>query len=60
MLAYSCLGDFITGNSVVSAILGSLAAACECEFDGNVPITREVMHKKIKRIENRLKYLEDS
>ena len=60
LLAYSCLGDFITGNSVVSAILGSLAAACECEFDGNVPITREVMHKKIKRIENRLKYLEDS
>jgi cytidyltransferase-like protein len=59
LLAYSCLGDFITGNSVISAILGSLAAACECECDGNIPITREVMHKKIERIENRVKYLED-
>ena len=38
LLAYSTLAMLAGGNDVVATILGSMAAACECECDGNVPV----------------------
>tara|TARA_Y100000590_G_C15719321_1_gene1012981 strand:+ start:1106 stop:2665 length:1560 start_codon:yes stop_codon:yes gene_type:complete len=51
LLAYSTLGILSTGSLVVSSILGSLAAACECELDGNVPIQIQNVLSKINTIE---------
>jgi hypothetical protein len=34
-------------NPVVATILGSMAAACECEVDGNSPVTPDDVRKKI-------------
>ena len=31
----------------IASILGSMAAACECEFDGNIPIEPIEVLKKI-------------
>ena len=36
LLAYATLAMLATGSAVVATILGSIAAACECEMDGNV------------------------
>ena len=45
-----------TKSEVVSAIIGFSAAACECEFDGNIPIQPDDILKKIDDLENRIKY----
>jgi len=39
MLAYATLSMLAAKNEVVAAILGTLAAAIECEREGNVPVT---------------------
>ena len=41
-----------TGSLVAAGILGSLAAACECELDGNIPISAENVIAKITAVEN--------
>jgi rfaE bifunctional protein kinase chain/domain len=51
LLAYSTLTLLSGGNAVSATILGNLAAAVECEFDGNYPVTPEHVHKKLKKIE---------
>lgn len=47
LLAYTTLAMLADGNEAVATILGSMAAACECEADGNIPITPEHVLKKI-------------
>ena len=39
----------------MSALIGSIAAAIECEVDGNIPIEVEKIIKKINLIEKQLK-----
>lgn len=51
LLAYATLVMIGGGNPVVATILGSLAAACECEFDGNVPVSPEHVRTKLEDIE---------
>lgn len=51
LLAYSLLTMLATKNDTLATIIGSLAAACECERDGNIPITRDDIRKKIDDIE---------
>ena len=51
LLAYSTLAMLATGNDVVAAILGSFAAACECERDGNVMVTPDDVRGKIDDVE---------
>ena len=59
MLAYATLSMIATQSIVISTILGSMAAACECEINGNKTINIKDIVKKIKRIEEqaKLKYL---
>ena len=52
LLAYSTLSMLATGSLVVAGILGSMAAACECEVDGNVPVRAESVIAKLTAVEN--------
>ena len=47
LLAYSTLAMLTNKNPVVATVLGSMAAACECEVDGNSPVTPDDVRKKI-------------
>lgn len=52
LLAYSTLGMLATGSLVVAGILGSMAAACECEVDGNIPVRAENVIAKLTAVES--------
>ena len=56
LLAYSTLSMLISKSIVVSSIIGSLAAACECEIDGNVPVKPEFVFEKIDKLEKTISY----
>lgn len=56
LLAYATLTMLATGNLVTSSILGSMAAAAECEYDGNIPITPEKVMAKIDAVERMAGY----
>lgn len=53
LLAYATLGLKATGNSVIGSILGAVAAAVECEYDGNIPVSPEAIQRKLDTLENR-------
>jgi rfaE bifunctional protein kinase chain/domain len=56
LLAYSTLAMVATGNDVIGAILGNIAAGIECEHDGNWPVTPEQVLKKIDNVERQVHY----
>ena len=56
LLAYATLTMLASGSLVAASLLGSIAAACECEFDGNIPIRPENVLAKIDAIENMAGY----
>ena len=56
LLAYSTLVMLTTGSLVTAGILGSMAAACECEYDGNIPILPENLLEKIDSVEQMIGY----
>ena len=49
--AYATLAMLTTGSGAIATVLGSLAAACECERDGNVPIALDDVRAKIDAVE---------
>ena len=51
MLAYATLVMMSTGNEVIASIVGSFAAAVECEKDGNVPVEPQDVLGKIDAAE---------
>lgn len=51
LLAYATLCMVGDGSEVVASILGSFAAAVECERDGNVPIGKADVLRKIDMLE---------
>ena len=56
LLAYSTLAMLATGSLVMAGILGSMAAACECELDGNIPIQSQNVIDKITLVESMAGY----
>ena len=54
MLAYSALALYVSKSLICSSIIGSFAAALECEFDGNIPIATEKVLKKTEEIEEKI------
>ena len=50
------VAEKISKSLVTAAIIGSIAAACECEIDGNEPINSLKVLKKIDEIEKQLEY----
>ena len=56
LLAYATLVMLTTNSLVLAGILGSMAAACECELDGNIPIQLETVLAKIDAVEKLTNY----
>lgn len=56
LLAYATLIMAATKNDVLASILGNIAAAIECEHDGNVPVSPDLMLKKIDAVEKHAHY----
>jgi rfaE bifunctional protein kinase chain/domain len=56
LLAYSTLAMVATRNDVIASILGNMAAAIECEHEANVPVTPELVRKKIGAVEKHAHY----
>tara|TARA_Y100000992_G_C21266695_1_gene494320 strand:- start:95 stop:1645 length:1551 start_codon:yes stop_codon:yes gene_type:complete len=56
LLAYSTLSILESGSIVIAAILGAIAAACECEKYGNIPVTPEDVFLKLKKIEDNINF----
>jgi rfaE bifunctional protein kinase chain/domain len=56
LLAYATLAMLATDSLIITGILGSMAAACECEMDGNIPIQPENVLEKIDKVEELTKY----
>lgn len=54
LLAYASLSIKATGNPLVGSILGSIAAAIECEMDGNIPVSVADVRGRLNRIEREL------
>jgi len=56
LLAYATLAMVATRNDVIASILGNMAAAIECEHEGNVPVTPEQVLKKVDTVERHINY----
>ncbi len=56
LLSYATLAMVATGNDVIASILGSIAAGIECEHDGNIPVTTNLILKKIDKLEKQAFY----
>ena len=56
LLAYATLAKLATGSDAIATILGSIAAACECEIDGNVPVTPDDVRRKIDAVDHTASY----
>lgn len=53
LLAYATLALKVSGNSVIASILGAVAAAVECEYDGNIPVTPDAVLAKLATLQSR-------
>ena len=56
LLAYATMLMMSSGSEVIASILGSMAAACECELDGNIPIKPVDVMAKIDMAERLAEY----
>jgi len=56
LLAYATLAMVADGSEVGATILGSVAAALECEIDGNLPVSRDDVTRRIETLEKRANY----
>ena len=56
LLAYATLASLVSKSTAEATIIGSIAAACLCEHDGNVPVTPEDVLSKLDVLENQTLY----
>jgi sugar/nucleoside kinase (ribokinase family) len=56
LLAYATLAMVAGGSEVAATVLGSVAAALECERDGNLPVSLAAMSERIDALEKRADY----
>jgi rfaE bifunctional protein kinase chain/domain len=54
LLAYGTLVLKVTKCILTASIIGSLAAACACELDGNMPVKKDYISNKLKELEKLL------
>jgi hypothetical protein len=40
------------GNEAIASIIGSIAAGLECEFEGNVPVTPDLVAARLRELES--------
>ena len=51
LLAYATLTQISTGNEAIASIIGTIAAGLECEFEGNVPISPDLVRSRLSELE---------
>ena len=56
LLAYATLSLMADASEVAASILGSMAAALECECDGNIPVGRSELCGRIDSVEKRARF----
>lgn len=56
LLAYATMAMMSSGSAVIASILGSMAAACECELNGNIPIKPSDVMSKMDMAERLAEY----
>ncbi len=56
LLSYATLAMLTSKSHVEATILGSMAAACECEHDGNIPVVPAHVLAKIDETEKKAKF----
>ncbi|MGE5538009.1 MAG: PfkB family carbohydrate kinase [Gemmatimonas sp.] len=56
LLAYATLSMLVDKSEVAATILGSMAAALECEAEGNIPVKPEDVLRKIGAVEKRARF----
>jgi sugar/nucleoside kinase (ribokinase family) len=56
LLAYAALSLYATKSTVIASVLGSLAAAVECEHEGNVPVRPKDVIETLDRFERFMNY----
>lgn len=54
LLAYATLAMLASGSAAQATVLGAMAAACECERDGNIPVTAEDVLARIDSVAARI------
>jgi rfaE bifunctional protein kinase chain/domain len=54
LLAYATLALLTDRDAAVATILGTMAAAVECECDGNLPVTPDDLRSKIAAVERQV------
>jgi sugar/nucleoside kinase (ribokinase family) len=54
LLAYATLAMLAVREPAIATILGTMAAAVECECDGNVPVTADDLRLKIDAVERQM------
>ena len=54
LLAYATLAMVKGSGPVIASILGAIAAACECEVEGNQPVTPNDVRKKLSALKKML------
>ena len=57
LLAYSSLSLKVSNSLIIASILGSFAASCACQIEGNKPIDIETIINKIKQVEKKVNYI---
>jgi rfaE bifunctional protein kinase chain/domain/rfaE bifunctional protein nucleotidyltransferase chain/domain len=56
LLAYATLCMLQSKSELIATIIGIMAAACECEKDGNVPVNVQDVHRKLDAVEHEAKF----
>ncbi len=56
LLSYAAPALFVTRNAVIASVLGSLAAAVECEHQGNVPVRPADVVRRLQQYERLAHY----
>jgi sugar/nucleoside kinase (ribokinase family) len=54
LLAYATLAMLAKRDAAIATILGTMAAAVECECDGNLPVTPGDLRSKIDAVERQM------
>lgn len=56
LLAYATMAMLASRDEIQATIIGTIAAGCECEFDGNEPITPDHVKERLVKIRDQTNY----
>jgi rfaE bifunctional protein kinase chain/domain len=56
LLAYATLAMLVARDEAIATTIGTIAAGCECECDGNVPVTPDSVRAKLQAVERQVNF----